>query len=124
MVPAHATTPWASASLACGILGVAGLLATPALYALGLSRETTGVSASIGAGVIVLLSGSICLAAVICGTVALRKVRRHGYGGRARAWTGIFLGCLPVGLLLAWAVPVVWEELSIRLQGPVPGPGG
>jgi hypothetical protein len=120
MVESRTTPRSAVASLACGILGCVLGLALPLVYSHGMHVEPTGVSAGLAAGCLGLLSLTLGLAAVIFGIVALRRVG----GGRAIAWSGVVLGCLPFAVLLIYLIPVAWGELWIRFapQPQKPGP--
>ena len=117
MVDAQPTKSGEGVSLACAILGCIGSAGLPALNWYLRSQDPTGASGVL-ALYLGLLSAALCLAGVIFGVVALRQMRRGKSGRRARAWTGIILGCLPFAVFLAWALPGWWEELWIRIGSP------
>jgi hypothetical protein len=108
-------TAWAIASLVGSIVGCLGIIALPALYSSGLLQEPTGVSAGLAVLMAGALSSLLCVLGIVFGIVALRRGK---HGGRAMAWVGIVLGCLPFVGMLAWAALVLWQEIGIRIGGP------
>jgi hypothetical protein len=120
MDQARPITRWAVISLISSILGCLGFAGLPALYSYGMHQETTGVSAGIAVSCAGLLSGTVCLSGVVCGIAALRGLRGTAGRGRGLAWSGIVLGCLPLVVLLAYLVPVLWEALWDWIGRPVP----
>jgi Domain of unknown function (DUF4190) len=105
-------------SLVCSILGCLGTVALPALYSHGLHQEPTGVSAGLAVLFCGFLSVTLGFFGVICGTVALRKIRSNGCGGHGKPWAGIVLGCLPIVLLVAYLIPAFWQGLWDWIGNP------
>ena len=126
MVDKKPTTAWAVVSVLCSIVACLGAVALPAIYSSGMRHEPTGVSAGIGVMFVGLLSIALGLSGAIFGIVRLRKIRSGECGGRAAAWMGIVLGCLPFVVLVGYMMPVLWQalwdwigNLGRRKQGPI-----
>jgi Domain of unknown function (DUF4190) len=111
MVDTKATASSAVVSLVCSILGCLGTVALPAIYSHGMRQETTGVSGGLAVLCCGFLSGTLSLLGVICGIVALRRMRSGECGGRGAAWTGLLLGCLPLVVMAGYVTPGLWEAL-------------
>jgi hypothetical protein len=98
MVDTKPTPAWAVTSLVVSVLGWLAAAPLPLLdygYIIG---STAGVG-MIGPFLLGLLSGTLALAGVILGAVALARTRGGGFGGRGQAWAGVALGGV---LLLAY----------------------
>lgn len=99
MDDAKPRTLWALVGLSCSILGCCGLVAFGLLASLHLFNDTTGVTVGLWILSLVFPSSLLCLLAVICGLVALLRIRSGQHGGRGMALTGILLGCLALALV-------------------------
>ena len=108
MVDTKPTTSWALASLVSSILGDVAALALLAVAA-GPIADPTGVSGGLAVLFYGFLSVMLGLLGVICGTVALRRIRSGEWGGRGKAWTGIVLGCWPLVVLAGYLIYVMWQ---------------
>jgi hypothetical protein len=82
--------------------------------------STEGFGAALFAVDMALIAITFWLAGIGSGVLALRRIRWGQCGGRGRARTGISLGILPFLLALAYFIPIIWDELSIRIWG-LPG---
>jgi hypothetical protein len=74
---------------------------------------------SLGVGVYMLIWATFCVLGILYGIAAVYRIRRGAVGNAKFAWAGIGLGALPFMLLLLWFVPMMWDELVFRMQGPV-----
>jgi hypothetical protein len=111
-------------SLGCGILACVSGLGLPLYSSYGPSPAgTAGMGFGLALGWIGSLSLAFGLAGVICGVIALRRIRRSQCRGRGMAWTGIVLGCVPWLVLAGYLTSVLWEEFGIRLGGQPEKPG-
>jgi hypothetical protein len=110
-------TPLAPASLGFSAVGWAvGLLSLLVDY-----QRMAGATAGVGAGniacLVALVASTSWLTGIGCGIAALRRIRLGEFRGRGLARAGIILGCLPFVLFAAWAIPLLWQEVSVRIWG-------